>query len=74
MRKKMILTNDFHGTSAIIYADRVRKGLLFVSEAQATSARNKLCGADDCYCGNSLGEQPVPQDCMPTTRGYLYFR
>ena len=53
MKKRLILENNFHGTSvAVVVAD---DGL--VTKRQAARARKELCGIKHCNCGGELGER-----------------
>jgi len=44
---KVILENDYHQTTAVVYA----KGGVISARAMR-AARKKLCGMSDCSCGD----------------------
>lgn len=54
-RVKITLTNDFHNTEANVLAERLSNGNLSININQYKRACRKLCGMNDCMCGDIRG-------------------
>ena len=64
---KMVLTNEFHGTSAVVLV-----GLDgWLNPNQVRRARRKLCGIEGCRCGDGIGCRPSKFVPMPSGGGWL---
>lgn len=53
---KITLTNDYHGTDAVVMPHEDARGL-YLTHGQVVRAYGKLCGMRDCHCGGYAGER-----------------
>lgn len=58
---QVILTNDFHGTSAIVRPAAITEGRFagkhMITRKTAQRLQRALCGSAGCVCGGSFGER-----------------
>ncbi len=64
IRAKITLTNDFHGTSVKLIAERISRYQPWsdLTRGQVARAKRTLCGIDGCTCSCQLGtrgKQPI---------------
>ena len=52
------ITNDFHETETKVMIHIDARGE-WISRRQARAAHDRLCGFDDCRCGDGLGARPT---------------
>ena len=55
MKKRIVVTNDFHNTSAFFLGTPGKTSHL--SKKQADRVWGQLCGIKGCTCGGQLGER-----------------
>lgn len=53
----IILTNEFHLTSAIVRPIDLGNGKVKISWKTAQRLKRELCGSSDCTCGGNFGER-----------------
>lgn len=60
----MILTNDFHNTTAsvrpVLISEGRFRGYYKISWRTAKRLRSELCGSAECVCGGTFGERGSP--------------